>query len=128
MKLKITVENQTYEVDVELEDEAAQNSVPYARNSRPVPESSVATPAEAAAEDSATVSSDKVCRSPIVGTVVEVLVQPGDEVKLDQPLMVLEAMKMETGITSPADSVVKQILVEAGDSVQAGQVLIEFAE
>ena len=44
----------------------------------------------------------------------------------DDPLLVLEAMKMETTITSPATGKVKTIIVAGGESVQAGQVLVEF--
>jgi len=46
---------------------------------------------------------------------------------VNQELMVLEAMKMETSVYAPAAGTVKGILVKEGDAVQSGQALIEFA-
>ncbi len=66
--------------------------------------------------------------APMPGKVVQVLVKPGDSVKAGQPLLVLEAMKMEQTTRSAADGVVKQVLVREGDQVTAGQVLIAMEQ
>jgi 3-methylcrotonyl-CoA carboxylase alpha subunit len=62
------------------------------------------------------------------GMVARVLVAPGDRVTSRQPLVVLEAMKMETPLTSPFDALVRRILVVEGDQVTAGAVLVELEE
>ena len=52
--------------------------------------------------------------------------QVGQQIKANDVLMVLEAMKMETTITSPINGKIAKVNVNAGDPVQGGQVLIEF--
>lgn len=66
-------------------------------------------------------------KAPMPGMVLNILVQPGEEVKKDQPLLVLEAMKMENVIKSPGDGVVKAIVAQQGKAVEKGQLLISFA-
>ncbi len=58
------------------------------------------------------------------GMVVKVLVQEGDQVERDQPLVILEAMKMENEFKAPMDSVVKAIKVREGETVEANAVLV----
>ena len=61
--------------------------------------------------------------------ILRVLVQPGDTVKKDQPLLVIESMKMETVIRSPAEGVVvKRIVHGEGEVVGSGVELVEFEE
>ncbi|MDQ3771861.1 MAG: biotin/lipoyl-binding protein [Actinomycetota bacterium] len=57
------------------------------------------------------------------GTILKVLVAEGDEVKAGDPLMVVEAMKMETTIAAPRDGTVTRIAVEQGGTAGAGEVL-----
>ena len=52
--------------------------------------------------------------------------QPGQQIQANDPVLVLEAMKMETNITSPVAGKVKSINAGVGDGVQVGQVLVEF--
>jgi pyruvate carboxylase subunit B len=59
--------------------------------------------------------------------VVKILVQNGDEVKKDEPLLVLEAMKMESEVKSPCDGTVSAVHVTAGDTVQTGDQLFTIA-
>jgi acetyl/propionyl-CoA carboxylase alpha subunit len=66
--------------------------------------------------------------APMPGTVIRVLVAAGDTVVPRQPLVVLEAMKMETPLVSPYEAVVKAVYVSEGDRVAAGAVLVELAE
>jgi len=58
------------------------------------------------------------------GTVAEILVKVGDQVKADDELLILEAMKMENPIVAPADGKVAEIKVAESDKVEANQVLI----
>jgi acetyl-CoA/propionyl-CoA carboxylase biotin carboxyl carrier protein len=67
--------------------------------------------------------SDGVITAPMQGTIVKVHVKPGETVKMDDPICVLEAMKMENEVASPADGDVVDLRVEPGDTVAAGQVI-----
>ncbi len=58
------------------------------------------------------------------GKVVKVLVSEGDQVKKDQPLVILEAMKMENEFKAPCDGVVKSIKVKEGETVEANALLV----
>lgn len=62
--------------------------------------------------------------APMPGRVVRVLVTPGDEVQARQPVIVVEAMKMENELRSPKAGRVKDVAVAAGTSVEAGRALI----
>ncbi len=61
--------------------------------------------------------------APMTGKVIEVLLELGDEVEEDEPVLVLEALKMKIPVVSPADGVLHEVLVEAGDDVEAGDRL-----
>jgi biotin carboxyl carrier protein len=127
VKLKITVDGKVYEVEVDATEPerphpgyippAGHARVPAAQPPAAVPSS---TPAESVADES------KVCRSPIAGVVVGISAQVGQQIRTNDVLMVLEAMKMETTITSPIDGKIAKVNVNAGDAVQGGQVLVEF--
>jgi biotin carboxyl carrier protein len=62
------------------------------------------------------------------GTVIRVLVEPGATVAARQPLLVLEAMKMETPLVSPYEATVRAVHVGEGDRVAGGAVLVELDE
>ena len=66
--------------------------------------------------------------APMPGTVIKVLAAPGDRVEPRQPLLLLEAMKMETPVVSPYAAVVKSVHVAEGDRVVGGQLLVELEE
>ncbi len=66
--------------------------------------------------------------APMPGVVVRVLAAEGERVAPRQPLVVLEAMKMETPLVSPYEGVVRRILVGEGDRVAGGAVLVELGE
>jgi len=65
-------------------------------------------------------------KAPMPGKVLEILVRSGDEVKKGDPLLILEAMKMENVLKSDADCTVKEISVQALDNVEKNQLLIEL--
>ncbi|AHC39316.1 acetyl/propionyl/methylcrotonyl-CoA carboxylase subunit alpha [Ehrlichia muris] len=68
---------------------------------------------------------NNVC-SPISGMIIKIYVKQGEEVHPGQPLLVIEAMKMENVIYSDVKSVVKSVLFSEGSSIAAGDVIIEF--
>jgi biotin carboxyl carrier protein len=65
-----------------------------------------------------------VVAAPMPGRVVRVLVAPGDQVSRRQPVVVVEAMKMENELRSPKDGRVTDIAVAPGESVEAGRTLV----
>ena len=66
--------------------------------------------------------------APMNGSIVRVLVEPGQAVETGTALMVLEAMKMEHSIRAPHDGTVKALFCQEGDMVSEGAVLVELAE
>jgi biotin carboxyl carrier protein len=65
-------------------------------------------------------------KAPMPGLILEISVEVGQSVKENDPLLILEAMKMENSFLSPRDGVIKSIAVEKGHAVDKGQLLIEF--
>ncbi|TXK50813.1 acetyl-CoA carboxylase biotin carboxyl carrier protein subunit [Pontibacter qinzhouensis] len=65
-------------------------------------------------------------KAPMPGLILEIKVQPGQEVKKGEAIMILEAMKMENILKSPGDGVVKEIKVAVRQNVEKNQVLILF--
>lgn len=126
VKLKIKINEEVYEVDVEIEDDGAESSVGSRYPVRPVASIPFAPAVAQPSPAPVAVSSDHVCRSPIAGIVVRIIVREGQQIKVNDSMIVLEAMKMETNITAPFDGKVKSITVAQGQAVQPGQVLVEF--
>ncbi|MEX2186666.1 MAG: biotin/lipoyl-containing protein [Pirellulales bacterium] len=126
MKLKLTVDGKLYEVDVEVAEPEPPRPgyVPPAGKLRHETTPGAAPPARSGGEKVADES--KVCRSPIAGVVVKVSAQVGQEIHVDDVLLVLEAMKMETMISAPIAGKIAKVNAQVGDSVQVKQVLIEF--
>lgn len=77
--------------------------------------------------EKAPLDTSKLVISPMPGLVVSVSVAPSQEVKSGEPVLVVEAMKMQNIIRAQADGVVKAVHVAQGDSVAADQVMVEFA-
>ena len=66
--------------------------------------------------------------APMNGVVLKLLVKPGDAVKKKQPLLLLEAMKMQHEIFSPRDGRVRAVNCREGDQVEGGAALVELEE
>jgi methylmalonyl-CoA carboxyltransferase small subunit len=119
MRLKVTVNGSVYDVDVEVEQE-------------PLPTLGAVMVGSASAfgmtptAAKAPATSANALTSPIAGTVTQVLIEAGVDVRSGETLLVLEAMKMETEVTAPKDGTVKSVDVAVGDPVKGGQVLIEW--
>jgi methylmalonyl-CoA carboxyltransferase 1.3S subunit len=134
VKLTIGIDGKQYEVDVEVPEQEIAAPRPYpaylppsaptaTRLPSPTPQASAAAPKS----DGGSVADEaKVCRSPIAGVVISISAQEGQQLQPHDSLLILEAMKMETGVTAPVAGVVKSINVEPGDAVQKDQVLVEF--
>jgi methylmalonyl-CoA carboxyltransferase small subunit len=125
MKLKITIDDKQYEVEVEVAE--AETGGPS--HLQAVESSAARTPIVAAAapvSEAAPANEERVCRSPVSGIVASVTAQAGQSLQAGDVLLVLEAMKMETQVTAHVSGKVAAIKVKAGDSVQSGQILVEF--
>lgn len=127
-KLLITVNGKRYEVDVEIvEDDDAIESQPTSHSSSRTMNSyvtPVTTPLPT--KPKVQVGNSKTLTSPINGVLLEVPVKEGQEVKENDLLFVLEAMKMKTNITSPQTGRVKTVQVRPGETIEAGQVMLTF--
>ena len=119
MKLKVTVNQTEYEIDVEVEQEERPQLSPIVigvnGGSNPIP-----TKASVSA-----VSSNAVV-APLAGSVARILVAEGDEIEAGQVLLVLEAMKMEIPIKAPCAGTVA-LAVVAADKVSTGETLFSIA-
>ena len=140
MKIKVTIADQTFEVEVgdlqarpilatidgetfEVSPETAAAAAAPAASARPAP---VAAPAASRAP--AAGGGGKQVVAPIPGVIISITVKPGDEVKVGQELLILEAMKMKNAIRANRAGKVATILVAAGDQVRHSQPLIEFTD
>jgi len=128
MRIKVTVDGQEYEVEVEVAESEPASGPPNSRTassnvptSRPPAPTAALTPSQEPAADEA-----KVVRSPLAGVVSKVECEAGQQIKAEQEILVLEAMKMFTTITSSRDGTIKSVAVGPTDSVKQGQILVEF--
>ena len=130
MKLRIGIDGNTYELEVEVIEDDEVPHHPYYGMSYPlVPATvqSVAAPAaRAKAPDPGETDEDKLCRSPVTGIVIKANVTPGQTIAENELIMVIEAMKMETNVIAPRSGIVKSVRVAAGDSVKVNQVVVEL--
>jgi methylmalonyl-CoA carboxyltransferase small subunit len=131
MKLRITLDERTFEVDVEVAQEDHANLPPaYPVGSARLSGSAASSApggAQAAGGQSAAVADEsKACRSPVSGVVVKVIAAAGDKINAGDSILVLEAMNMETNIMAPQSGVIASIKVAQGARVQTGDVLVEF--
>ena len=119
-KFKIKVDGQEYQVEME-EIGAVAPAAPAA----PVaPVAAPAAPAVEAAPVAATPAGADAMPSPMPGNILRILVNVGDTVTENQPLMILEAMKMENEIVAAKAGVVAGIHVKEGQVVNPGDALI----
>jgi len=122
-KYIIKVNGNPYEVEVE-EIGGAGSNLPKAIASKTMAKNSV--PHFVKATQSQSNNSGDVS-APMPGTVLKVKVAVDEVVKKGQVLLILEAMKMENEIVSPADGKVALLNVEAGQAVTAGEVMVSIA-
>jgi glutaconyl-CoA/methylmalonyl-CoA decarboxylase subunit gamma len=132
-KLRVTVDGNTYEVTVELPDDAATPvaasasaasavaATPPVAHTPPAPAATPATPADAPAS-----AGPGDVPSPLAGRVTAVVVTTGQEVKEGDHLLTLEAMKMNTFVFAPQSGKVAEIKTEVGAAVEEGQALVRI--
>ena len=111
-RFNVTVNGVAY--DVTVEEIGGTAAAPVAA---PAP---AAAPAAAPAGAAGSVE----VKAPLQGTVMKVLVKPGDSVKKGSPVCVIEALKMENDVPAPADGMVASVNVKSGDTVKTDEVLL----
>ncbi|HWY59828.1 MAG TPA: biotin/lipoyl-containing protein [Terriglobales bacterium] len=128
MKIQIVIGGKAYEVEVEVEGGEDLLGVPGHLPAGTATIQSTRVPTAPRPHSPSEVEADesRVCRSPVAGIVVRVCVQPSEELQLDDLLVVLEAMKMETSVTAPIAGKVKSVKVAPGEAVKLNQILVEF--
>lgn len=121
-KYNITVNGNTYEVEVEELGSQASVQRPQVATQQVQPQAAPkAQPKQTQNEPSA---GGGTISAPMPGTINDVRVKVGDSVKKGQVLLILEAMKMENEIMASSDGTVKSVDVSKGASVSAGDALI----
>lgn len=126
---RITVNGTTYDVQVEELSNAPQ-AVPTAPvAAAPAAAAPTAAPTAAAPTPAPTGASGGVkVNAPMPGNILDIKVNVGDKVSANQVVVVLEAMKMENEIVTPAAGTVASVNVTKGQAVNSGDVLITVAE
>lgn len=131
-QFRVLVNGNEYKVAIE---ELAEDSPAIASNPAPQeaavqapsspPPKKAAPSAPVKAKSSEIGSGDIIAAMP--GTILDIMVEVGDSVTHGQPLLVLEAMKMENDVMAPCDGVVKEVYAAKGASVNSGDLLMVLA-
>ena len=134
MKYKVTLNNRTYEVEVEEgkamlvdEYEAYAPAAPAPVAAAPVAAAPAAAPAAPAAPAGAALAAGEVVNSPMPGNILKINVSQGQKVNEGDVLIVLEAMKMENEIVATKSGTVAQIVTAKGAVVETGAPLVVIA-
>ena len=121
----VTISSQSADGTIEVTVNGESYSV--VREKEPIQEKKkiVVKPVPAAKSGESNELQDALC-SPLPGTIVDINVEVGQEVKEGDTLVILEAMKMNNNLTAERDGKVKSILIEEGDVVKENTPLITF--
>ncbi|HNK62655.1 MAG TPA: biotin/lipoyl-binding protein [Anaerolineales bacterium] len=146
MKYKLTVNNQTYEVEIEniharpiivrldgqqfevLPEAADQAEVRKEAGAKVDARPVQPTPVPSTVPSTNPAISGNTLTAPLPGTVVSLFVKAGDKVEAGQVVLVIEAMKMKNSIRSLYSGKVGEVLINEGQSVAHKQALIKFAD
>jgi biotin carboxyl carrier protein len=120
-KYIIKLNEKVYEV--EIEEVTGETAASLADNEK---SASAALIASAKAPTDKSASAVTTIEAPMPGSIIAIKVKVGDIVKKNQPLLILEAMKMENEIVSPVDGRVISIGVSNGQSVNPGEMLVQI--
>ena len=114
----IKLNKKVYEVEIE--------EVNISQNVSPTPKVETKPDVKKEASKSVSDGAENIV-APMPGTITNILVKEGENVKKGQVLAILEAMKMENEIVAPHDGAVKAISVDKGQNVNPGETLLKMA-
>ena len=132
MKYKVTLNNRTYEVEVEAGEAMLVDEYEAYAPAAPAPVAAAAlaaAPAAAApaAPAGAALAAGEVIKSPMPGNILKINVSNGQKVNEGDVLLILEAMKMENEVVATKAGTVAQIVVAKGAVVETGAPLVVIA-
>ena len=132
MKYKVTLNNKTYEVEVEAGEAMLVDEYEAYAPVAPAPVAAAApaaAPAAAApaAPAGAALAAGEVIKSPMPGNILKINVSNGQKVNEGDVLLILEAMKMENEVVATKAGTVAQIVVAKGAVVETGAPLVVIA-
>lgn len=134
MKYKVTLNNRTYEVEVEQGQAMLIDEYEAYAPAAPAPVAAAAAPVAApvataapAAPAGAALAAGEVVKSPMPGNILKISVAQGQHVEEGDVLIVLEAMKMENEIVATKSGTVAQIVTAKGAVVETGAPLVVIA-
>lgn len=117
---RIKMNGKTYEMEIDLIEEGKpKKAQPTPAVSKPVPVSVTGKKVEV---------NPNTTLSPMPGSIIEISVKAGDEVKENDVVLILEAMKMENEIVAPKNGKIKAIFASEGQSVTADAPLFEMED
>mgnify|MGYP003565926944 CR=1 FL=1 len=119
----VEVNGTEYRVDIKTPASPASPSTPSVSTSAPLPVAS--TVASARSEVTA---EDGIVQAPLSGVIRKVMAKPGDVVEAGDPILMLEAMKMENEIKASVAGTVAELFVAVGDSVNTGDNLFRITQ
>lgn len=115
----VKVNNKNYTVEVEEINNNDNNSSPTPQNTP-----TIQNKPQNSKQQTVTDSSSTPINAPMPGNIIDIKVSINQTVKKDQPIIILESMKMENEIVSPCDGVISAINFKKGDNVNIGDTLI----
>ena len=132
-KFKITIEGESYEVEVEEIAEGRRGAptvtakAPAVTREAVTPAAPTATP-PAAKAPTPKVAGGEVVTAPMPGTIVSIRVSGGDTVKAGDVLLILDSMKIQNEIRAPREGKIKEVLVSEGKYVRRREPLVSIEE
>lgn len=117
---QVEVNGTIYNVEVQRELKVSKTPT-LVRAEPPKP-----SPKESRIPKSQSTTSNVAIKAPLPGTIITVLVKPGDKVTMGQKLLTMEAMKMENNVLSEKDGTVRVVNVKPGATVAQNEVLVEI--
>jgi glutaconyl-CoA/methylmalonyl-CoA decarboxylase subunit gamma len=125
MKYVVTINEKSYEVEVDRGVAQVLQVTTAAQQAAPLPVAPVQAPSPMLTSvGSAALPGSEMIESPMPGVVVEIVKAVGEKVKRGDTVLILEAMKMENEITATRDGTVAQILTTKGATVTTGTPLV----
>ena len=127
MKYKVTLNNRTYEVEVEEGKAMLIDEYEAYAPAAPAPVAAAPVAAAPAAPAGASLAAGELVKSPMPGNILKINVTQGQKVSEGDVLLVLEAMKMENEIVATKSGTVAQIVTAKGAVVETGAPLVVIA-